>query len=76
VAGAREPRGTLEQIDQELQSRGVLLPALADIVDQVINVGYRTLATRLHPEHDGGDVRQMQALNAVDRLRQVARRIA
>jgi hypothetical protein len=46
-------------------SRSTDLPAdLRPVAQELVSIGYRALAQRLHPDHAGGDHKQMAQLNA------------
>ncbi len=75
---ARESRSTAHEVEQELELRGIpVAPAApSDMLTQIVTAGYRALAQHLHPDR-GGDLHQMQALNAaVAHLREVLRGLA
>jgi hypothetical protein len=65
----------LSRVDQEELARTAArqreeLAKIRELAEQIITIGYKTLATKLHPDIKGGSAHAMKLLNAArDRLR-------
>jgi hypothetical protein len=61
-------RVDVERLAEERQSREREAKLIKQLAHQLIDIGYRVLATKLHPDRPGGSHEAMKRLNQVRRL--------